>query len=725
MSLLDKIEFLSGPRLSLILQTEAAECGLACLAMVASYHGYETDLVSLRRKFSVSLKGTTLRDVLTLAQRVGMMGRGLRLEPEQLKDIKTPCILHWDMNHFVVLKQATRRHIVIHDPASGVRSFSLEEAGRHFTGIALELSPTDTFEKKKEAVKMPLSAFWGRLKGLNRALGQALLLSAILQVVTLASPFYMQLVVDEAILKGDGGLVGALALGFTLLLLINVGASWLRSQVLMFLGNALNFQMSANLFNHLVRLPLEWFEKRHIGDIVSRFSATVPIQSLFSQGLIGAIVDGVMAILTLIMIVVYSPALSLIVFGALVLYALLRVISYHFMRRLQEEVIEAGAKENSTFIETIRGIQSIKIFGREADREALWQNRHVDAINKGIRQTRLTIAFSSAHQLLYGLENVLVVYLGARAVMAGDMSVGMLYAFISYKEQFLDKVTNLIETAIQYRMLDLYVSRLSDIALTEKDIGHSRQNGLIERTVAGAVELRDVIYRYAETEPEVLSGAAFRIEPGEFVAITGPSGGGKTTLLKVMIGLFRPKAGTVLIDGVPLENMDIQAFRSQIGVVMQDDQLLSGSIAENISFFDSHLNLQWMRQCAAWAEIDQEIMNMPMNYNTLVGDMGTTLSGGQRQRVLLARALYRKPRILFMDEGTSNLDVDKEREVNRALAALNITRIVIAHRPETIRAADRILILREGRVYPPMDGDSLTFAETPGQLLAALGRGPA
>jgi ATP-binding cassette subfamily B protein RaxB len=719
-SVLDKIDSLSGPLLPILLQTEAAECGLACLAMIATYHGYETDLVNLRRKFSVSLKGTTLRDVLTLAQRIGMTGRGLRLEPEQLKEVKTPCILHWDMNHFVVLKQATGRRIVIHDPASGVRSFSLEEAGRHFTGIALELNPTGTFEKK-ESIKIPLSAFWGRLKGLNRALGQALLLSAILQIITLASPFYMQLVVDDAILKGDSGLLGALALGFTLLLMINVGASWLRSQVLMFLGNALNFQMSANVFNHLVRLPLEWFEKRHMGDIVSRFGATTPIQNLFSQGLIGAIVDGVMAVLTLIMILVYSPALSFVVFGALVLYGLLRLISYHFVRRLQEEVIEAGAKENTIFIETIRGIQSIKIFGRETDREALWQNRHADALNKGIRQTRVTIAFSSAHQLIYGPENVLVLYLGARAVMAGDMSVGMLYAFISYKEQFLDKVTNLIETALQYRMLDLYVARLSDIALTEKDVGHGPQKGLVERTIQGGVELHGITFRYADTEPEVLSGADLQVEPGEFVAITGPSGGGKTTLLKVMIGLFRPTAGTVLIDGVPLANMDIQAFRSQIGVVMQDDHLLSGSIAENICFFDASLDLDWMRACAKIAGIDDEIMAMPMNYNTLIGDMGTTLSGGQRQRVLLARALYRKPRMLFMDEGTSHLDLDKEREVNRALAELQITRIVIAHRPERIRAADRIVVLREGRVSPPMDGDALPFAEAARQSLGTVG----
>jgi ATP-binding cassette subfamily B protein RaxB len=407
------------------------------------------------------------------------------------------------------------------------------------------------------------------------------------------------------------------------------------------------------------------------------------------------------------MILVYSPSLSLIVFAALALYAILRMATYRVSRQLQEEVIEATAKEDTVFIETARAIQSIKIFGRESDREAVWQNRYADAINKGIKQSRLSIGFNTANQLIYGLENVLVVYVGARAVIAGDLSIGMLYAFMAYKEQFLTKATSLIEMAIQYRMLDLYVSRLSDIALTEQEQGY-RQNGLVERPIKGAIELKDVTYRYAETEPEVLSGASLRVEPGEFVAITGPSGGGKTTLLKVMLGLFDPKAGSVLVDGIPLHHLGLQAFRSQVGVVMQDDQLLSGSIADNICFFDTHFDLAWMRRCAEMAGIDDEIMDMPMNYNTLIGDMGSTLSGGQRQRVLLARALYRKPRILFMDEGTSSLDIDKEREVNRALAELKMTRIVIAHRPDTIRAADRIVVLRDGQVST---SDSLSFVD--------------
>jgi ATP-binding cassette subfamily B protein RaxB len=614
------------------------------------------------------------------------------------------------MNHFVVLKSVGARTVTIHDPAVGVRTLTLDEVGHHFTGIALELTPTGSFERKKETSRLSLTALWGRMPGIKRALAQALVLSGVLQLVVLAAPFYMQLAVDEAVMKGDGGLLTALALGFGLLTLIHIGADWLRSHVLLFLSGALNFQMGASLFHHLVRLPLAWFEKRHIGDLVSRFRSAEPIQRLVSEGLVAALVDGVMATLTLVMILIYSPKLSGIVLAALALYAILRFALYRALRQRQEEMIEASAKEQTTFIETARAIQSIKIFGREADREALWQNRYADEISRGIRHGRFTIGFKTANDLIYGIENVLVVYLGARAIMGNELSIGMLYAFMAYKEQFLAKATNLIETGIQYRMLDLHLDRLSDIALAERE-QDSHGESLVAREVRGAVELKGVSFRYADTEPEVLSGADLKVEAGEFVAVTGPSGGGKTTLLKVMLGLFKPAEGTVLIDGTPIDHFGRQAFRSQVGVVMQDDQLLSGSIAENICFFDASLDLDRMRACAAIAGIDDEIMAMPMNYNTLIGDMGTTLSGGQRQRVLLARALYRRPRILFMDEGTSNLDLDTEREVNRALAEMKITRIVIAHRPETIRAADRIVVLREGRVSPPMDGDALSFTE--------------
>ena len=703
------LRFAGGHQLPVLLQSEAAECGLACLAMVAGFHGHELDLNALRRRFEVSIKGMTMKTLLLMAQRLGMSGRGVRLEPEGLEKLCTPAILHWDMDHFVVLKEVRGSRIVLHDPAMGLRRCDLAELSQHFTGIALELTPTAEFEQKNEIRRLGLTELCGRVASFWTAMGQALVLSIILQIFVLASPFYMQLAVDEGVLQGDRGLLTALAVGFGLLTLIKLAADWLRAQVLNVLGSVVNFQCVVNLFHHFLRLPLSWFERRHIGDIVSRFGATRPITDLVAEGLVATIVDGLMAVLTLAMIIVYSPTLAAIVVGGLVLAAGVRLGSVRALRLREEETIHALAKEQTNFIETARAIQSIKLFGREIDRESLWQTRYADTVNRKAGLTRMQASLRIANDLIQGASYILVIYLGARLCIASDMTVGMLFAFMSYRQQFIDKTTSLIETGIKYRMLDLHLGRIADIALADREAGLNHEP-LVSHSVRGRIELRDISFRYADTEPEILSGVNLSIEPGEFVAITGPSGGGKTTLLKVMVGLLRPGNGEVLVDNMGLDRVGIGIFRAQIGVVMQEDYLLSGSIAENITFFDPQIDVAWLRQCAAIAGIDAEIMAMPMNYNTLVGDLGTGLSAGQRQRLLLARALHRRPRILFMDEGTSHLDLAKEREVNAALRELQITRVIIAHRPETIAAADRVLRLEGGRVLGNEDAECLLVA---------------
>jgi ATP-binding cassette subfamily B protein RaxB len=695
------LRFRGGAQLPMLMQSEAAECGLACLAMIASYYGHALDMTSLRHRFAVSIKGMTLKTLLQVAQRLNMTGRGLRLEPAGLGELRTPAVLHWDMNHFVVLKSIHGDRVAIHDPALGVRRLTLEEVGRHFTGVALELLPAAGFERGSEQRKLSLFALCGRVEGLWPAIAQALVLSVVLQAFVLASPFYMQLAVDDAVLQGDRNLLTALAVGFGLLTAIKLGADWLRARLLLVLAGVVNFQVVVNLFHHLLRLPLDWFEKRHIGDLVSRFGATRPITDLVAQGLVAAVVDGVMALLTLGVMLLYSGRLAAIVLAALLLHVAARLGTFRLLRRREEETIHDAAREQSCFIETARAMQAIKLFGAEADREGLWQGRYAAVVNRRNSLGRLHLGLRIANDALNGVENLLVVYVGARAAISGDITVGMLFAFVSYKQQFLDKATKLLETLIQFRMLDLHLARIADIALAEREAGVDC-DALVSRPVGGALELRGVAFRYAGAEPDVLAGVDLAVAPGELIAITGASGGGKTTLLKIMLGLLRPTAGTVLVDGCPLEQMGTANFRAQIGAVMQDDHLLSGSIAENISFFDTRPDVAWLRECARAAGVDEEIMAMPMNYNTLVGDMGMGLSGGQRQRLLLARALYRRPRILFMDEGTSSLDVAKEREVNAALAHLEITRVVIAHRPETIAVADRVVVLEHGRIVREM-----------------------
>ena len=680
-----------------IRQVEAAECGLACLAMIAAYHGQQTDLATLRRRHPVSLKGMTLAALMELAERMQLTSRPLRLEPLSLPRLGLPAILHWDMTHFVVLKRLLRGGgIVVQDPARGECRFTAAEVSKHFTGIALELAPAADFQPAGPVVRQTLSSLIGSPRGLLSPLVQTLVLSLILQAYVLGGPFYMQLAVDEAVVKDDRALLGVLAAGFGVAMLFNASAGMLRSRILVYLQSKLAFEIGIGLFSHLLRLPLAYFERRHVGDLVSRFGSIEPIRNLLAEGLISALVDGAMAVLTAGMVFLYSARLGLVVLGALAVYALLRIAFYRLFRRRSLDLVHARARENSVFIETARAMQGIKIFNREGGRGALWSGRYADVTAANGRVEWLKAVFKGINEIVFGAENVAVVYLGALEVLGGRMTLGMLFAFIAYKQQFIDKAVRLVEKGIEFRMLDLHLDRLADITQAEPEPATLRN--VRRPPPSGHVEISNLAFRYGPAERPVFERVGFSVAPGDYVAITGPSGGGKTTLLKVMLGLLDPTNGEIRIDGIPLLVFGARAFREHAGVVMQDDQLLSGSIADNICFFDQSFDHPHMLRCAELAAMHDEIASMPMAYDTLIGDMGSTLSGGQRQRILLARALYRRPRILFMDEGTSQLDTATEAKVNRAISGLGLTRIIIAHRPETIASAGRRLVMAGGTV---------------------------
>ncbi len=686
----DLLDFSARRRLPSIMQTEAAECGLACLAMVASYHGHRIDLNTLRRRHPVSLNGVTLRGLIQVASQMHLTSRPLRFELEGIRQLRLPAIVHWDMKHFVVLKAVTGAGVVIHDPADGIRTYPLAVASKHLTGVALELTPAEGFAPKNEKERLPFSVFWKQMPGTGSPLVQVFALSVILELLVIAAPFYMQLTVDEVVARGDVDLLSTLALGFGLLMALNVATTAMRSHIVLIVQNTLHFQIGARLFHHLIRLPLPFFEKRHIGDILSRFQSIEPIRHALGEGLILATIDGVMAVVTLVMIFVYSATLAMVVLAALALYVLLRLALYRRFRDLSETTIQAQALENSNFIETARAIQSVKLFNRESDREGGWLNRHADFVNSNVRLGRCQIQFTTINTAIFGLENIITVYLAARLALDNAMTVGMLFAFMSYKTNFTSKASLLVEKLLQFRLLDLHLERLSDIALSPLERGHDRPLAYT-RPIQGGIELRNVCFRYAETERFILENVSLTVKAGQFLTIMGRSGGGKTTLLKIMLGLLEPTSGEVLVDGVPLSTMGVRAYREQISAVMQEDQLFSGSVADNICFFDTDFDQERMFMCAQVAGVHDEIMAMPMAYNSLIGDMGSSLSGGQKQRVLLARALYKGPKILFLDEGTAHLDVANEMQINERLRRLEITRISVAHRPEMMTGADTVL----------------------------------
>jgi ATP-binding cassette subfamily B protein RaxB len=684
--------------MDLILQSQSSECGLACLAMVASHHGQRTRLSELRQRFALSIKGASLGKLIDISRQLGMSARALRLDMADLDSLQTPCILHWDLNHFVVLAGTRRGKATIYDPAQGRILLDKAEVSKHFTGVALEIAPDAGFEPRKDAPSISMRQLTGRVTGLWAALGTILGLSLALQVFVALGPFFLQWVVDQVLVSADRDLLVVLGIGFALVVVSQVAIGLMRGWAVTYLSGRLGFQWMGNVFAHLLKLPMDFFEKRHLGDVVSRMGAVQAIQRTMTTSFVEALIDGLMALVTLAMMLVYSWKLALVTLAAVGLYLGIRTIAYRPMRRGTEQQLVAAAKQQSHLLESIRGMQSLKVTGTQALREAGYRNLMHDTINRDVWLARLGLGFSSASQLVFGIERIVVIWLGATLALSNALSVGMLIAYLAYKDQFAQRVGSLIDKWIEFRMLRLHGERLSEIVLAapEADVSSPFELPLPE---VSSLQVHGLSYRYADGEPEILEACSFEVKAGESLAIVGASGCGKTTLVKLLLGLLTPNAGKVSIGGHDIRRIGLHNYRRMVGAVMQDDRLFAGSIAENIALGEESIDFDQVEKAARLASIHDEISSMPMGYHSLIGDMGTSLSGGQKQRVLLARALYRQPRILFLDEATSHLDVRRERMVNAAVRELALTKIIIAHRRETIASADRVLMLRGGRLF--------------------------
>ncbi|WP_114240580.1 peptidase domain-containing ABC transporter [Dyella sp. C9] len=693
----ERVQFGWRRRLPMLLQTEAAECAVACLAMIAAYHGHDVDVAGLRRRYSTSLKGTTLARLMEMAAGLGFTTRPLKLDMGHLPQLKTPCVLHWDMNHFVVLDRTNAKQAVIHDPSLGIRKLSLAEVATHFTGIALELTPSADFQLTQARQAISLRALTGQVQGWVPAVVQILSLALGLEVFGLAGPFYLQWVMDQVLVSADHDLLTLLGLGFLGVAIFSAAITAARSWAVVWLGATINAQWANHLFRHLVRLPLDWFEKRHIGDVVSRFGSIQSIQRTMTTQAIGTLLDGVMSLMTLVVMGLYSAGLTLFVAALFLVYGMGRWLYFAPLRRANEAQIVAAARQQSELLESIRGVMPIKLANKQNERLVRYANATVAAANRDVAIQRLTIGFQFGNQSLFGTGRVALIWLAAKLALDNQLSAGMLIAFMSYADQFINRATGLIDKLTDFRMLRLHAERLADIALTTpEDAGKVAWTGPIPEA---SIELCNVSFRYADNEPWVLKDCTLRICAGESVGIVGPSGGGKTTLAKLMLGLMDPTEGEIRFGGINIRKLGVGTYRQWVSAVMQDDQLFAGSIADNIAFFDAALSMEQVVDAAKLAAIHDDIMAMPMGYQSLVGDMGSSLSGGQRQRVVLARALYRHPKLMVLDEATSHLDAQRDHHINTAIAQLNVTRILIAHRMETIRSAQRVIELRNGALF--------------------------
>ncbi|WGE32276.1 peptidase domain-containing ABC transporter [Actinobacillus genomosp. 2] len=689
---MEQLNFNFFRKVPITLQTETAECGLACLSMILGYYNRSnTHLFNLRRQYGVSSRGVNLQNLIDISRHLGFITRPLSLELEEVNQLRLPCILHWDFNHFVVLTKVTDKSFIIHDPAFGRKKLSKEQFSNHFTGIALEIWTEVKFDRQKNTNEISFYETLKHIVGIKGALIKIFSLSALIELIGLLMPIGTQLVMDHVIQAKDQSLLLVICIGLCLFTFFSSAVSMFRAWISLKMSYLINFQWTSSFFSHLLKLPLVFFEKRQVGDIHSRFDSLSIIQKTLTSSIVATIIDSIMAICLVVMMILYGGWLFGVVLGFSVVYLTLRMITYWTYRQISEEKIIKAAKSHSHFMETLYGITTLKSLDLLQKREEQWMSLNADSFNTGIRITKLDMLFGGIHTFISTLEQISILWIGANLVIENIMTLGMFVAFNAYRGSFSARIANLINIFFSLKILSLHRERVADIALNEVEEESKKPFDITANDAS--ISVKDLCFQYDQFSQPILTDIQLDIKSGESVAISAASGFGKTTLLKLMTGLLKPSSGTIYFNNVDIYQFGLSNYRKQIACVLQDDKFFSGSILDNIVSFEENYDREFAIECAKLANIHQEIMAMPMNYETLLGKFGQNLSGGQKQRLFIARALYKRPKILFMDEATSHLDEENEKVINQAISNLNITRVIIAHRKSTLESTNRIIYL--------------------------------
>ncbi len=690
------------PRIPLVLQSEAHECGLACLAMVAGTFDRGVDLASLRLHFLGQQldthRGLNLKEIALYAQSLRLAARGLRAEPGSLRQLRLPAILHWNMNHFVVLVAVKRHGIVIHDPAVGRVHCGWSEVHESFTGVVLELWPDTDFEPQRQAPpRLRLKDIVGLARHSGASVAWVFVLSLALQLIVIAGPWHVQWTVDEAIAAGDSHLVGVLAIGFGVLLLLKVATQWLRGVVVLHLGHELSFQLACRLLHHLLALPLTWFERRHVGDITSRFGSLSPVREFLTQGVAALMVDVLMVGVTVVVMLLYAPKIAALVVLLHLSFVLAYACAVPRLKRLGLSAIAAQAREQTHLLESARSMYTVKAYTLEAVRGRQWQRLHANTIRQGLAlgHTQLWVALTA--QLTAGVELIVVIYLAAVDVFQGALTVGMLYAFLSYRGHFAAHLKSLVDQVVTMKTLEVHLERLSDIWCAEPE--SLRTPTALERQIGGVpvLQLEQASFRYSASSGQLLRDVDLRIAPGEFVVIIGESGAGKSTLLKVLMSVLVPTTGCLKWGHAPVNGGNVQDYRASIACVAQEDGFFGGSVGANVCGFED-VDEQRLQSVLDRVGLTSILAGLPMGVRTEIGDIAAGFSSGELQRLYLARALYRNPDYLFLDEGTANLDPVSAALVQRLVSELDCTRVVVTHDMSFVPLADRAFELQQGQL---------------------------
>lgn len=679
-------------KVEVVLQSDVAECGMACVCMIAGWFGAHIPLSVLRENHRVSSRGSTLEGLIEVARSLGLVAYSARLEIDALRDLSGPLLLHWNLNHFVVMERAFKHGLQIVDPAVGRRTLPWDVVNARFTGVAVEFDTAPGFKPCRVTSAFRPRDLFPRFDAHKSTILHLLIIAALLESFVIAAPLFIQLIVDRGLTSLGNSLILSLAAGFSLVLLMQAMLSWARAISVAKLGAHLGTQLTAKLFSSLLRQPSAFFETRRFGDISARFSSADVVTNTLKRGFVEGVIDSVLAITTLSLMIMYSGTATLVTLVGVSLYAVIKYRATRQIHDINSEVLTYFARLQSHFAETVRGINSVKAFGIESRRETQFTEALHERASAELEIERLMAGGRTAVLLIFGLEQIVVIAIFASIVQASIASLGMLFAFLAFRGQFVTRSTNLIDRSSDFVLLGQHLSRMAEISVGAAT-SLSRDAPI---SAPLAVDLRNVSYKYGEFEESVVKPLCLQVPAGKQVAITGPSGTGKSTLLKIAAGLLSPTTGEALIFGVPAA--EIRKSSEAFAIVLQDDYLFMGTISDNICLFDPDPDIEHVRHCAQVANIHDEIQLMPMKYRTAIGDLGSSLSGGQRQRMLLARALYKRPRLLILDEATSHLDMENERKIVVALKNSGITILMAAHREETISQCDLVYRLRNGSI---------------------------
>ncbi|HVG60202.1 MAG TPA: peptidase domain-containing ABC transporter [Hyalangium sp.] len=681
-------------RIPYVAQLASVDCGAACLAMVLGYWGRQVGLDEVHSAAGLTIRGISARSLLEAGQRFGLVGRAAQVDMDELHLLDRGAILHWEFKHFVVFDRVTKKGVELVDPAGGRRCLPLERFSKSFTGVALLFTPSETF-KTGTAARGPRRHF--RLLGEHgSSLWRILVMSLMLQLFALALPSLTGAVIDRVVPTGDDTLLGILALGMGGLVVFQFIAALVRAHLLLHLRTWLDARLTVGFLDHLVRLPFSFFQLRSAGDLINRLNSNATVREILTSSGLSALLDGTLVVLYLILLFAGSWVLALMAVGLAILQILVFVFSRNRQRDLMAKNLEVSASAQNYEVEMFTGIQTLKAMGLEDRAVQHWSNLYVDVLNVSLERGRLsalTDAFTSTLRMAGPLA---IICVGALLVLNGTLTLGEMMSLNALAGSFLTPISNLVTSAFQFQLVGSYLDRVDDVlrAAPEQSETTVRQAHKLE----GQIQLEHVSFRYGPKSPLVVQDINLTIQPGQFVAIVGRSGAGKSTLAHLLLGLYLPSGGIIRYDGVSLHEMDLHEVRRQLGVVLQTPSLFRGDIRKNIGYADPLLSHEKIAEAAKHAQIHDDIMAMPMKYETVLSEMGSSLSGGQRQRLALARAMVHDPAILLLDEATNALDVKTERAVQDAIAQLKCTRVVIAHRLSTIQAADVILVMDQGKL---------------------------